>query len=479
MRDLDRGRPRSRVAVEGEQARAAERVDRLCHRLLVDLDRAELAPVGAATGVLCALSERDQSQEELPGCILGGLAQPRVDLLGATGERSRDSAHRLIGGTQEDAPLAALVQLGQCVLEQRERAGLVRDVGDHLREQARLERRADALGRPRDRTLELVGPQRHDRLDVVAEQLGEAAVEQRPVVEVGSQRGHDAQPAMGIGDRSLEHREEVRSPLVVFDQCEDLLELVENEHELRVVARQDPLQRAQEPPLAVLELLEQTGRRSVGHPEQRRLELLERIGAGEHLDDPPGLRAGQRSAPKRRHEPGPDHRRLAAPARADDGEKAGLAEAVDQVLGQRLASEEVGGIRLLEGTQALVRIPRLQAFADVNGHGTERAPERDVLREVLELRADVDHVDRVGETLEPDRAALDVLDPVHLARQVRDLAADEDLRWACEAGQPRGKVECSAAIAAVHPYGLTGVEADPDGQRLRRIGDRLVDEREL
>src|SRR5207244_4392445 len=81
------------------------------------------------------------------------------------------------------------------------------------------------------------------------------------------------------------------------DQCEDLLELVENEHELRVVARQDPLQRAQEPPLAVLELLEQTGRRSVGHPEQRRLELLERLGAGEHLDAPPGLRAGQRSAP--------------------------------------------------------------------------------------------------------------------------------------------------------------------------------------
>src|SRR5262245_53415918 len=72
VRDLDRGGPRSRVAIEGEQARATEGVDRLRHRPLVDLDRAELAPVDAAAGVLCALAERDQSQEELPDCTLGG-----------------------------------------------------------------------------------------------------------------------------------------------------------------------------------------------------------------------------------------------------------------------------------------------------------------------------------------------------------------------------------------------------------------------
>ena len=155
---------------------------------------------------------------------------------------------------------------------------------------------------------------------------------------------------------------------------------------------------------------------------------------GHHLDDPPGLGAGQRSPPERRHEPGSDHRRLAAPARADDGEKASPVEAVDQVRGQHLASEEVGGVRLLKRTQTFVRVPRLQAHADLNGHGPERAPERDVLRKVRELWPDVHHANRIDQTLEPDRAALDVFDAIHLAGQVRDLAADEDLR-----GSRRGR----------------------------------------
>ena len=48
-----------------------------------------------------------------------------------------------------------------------------------------------------------------------------------------------------------------------------------------------------------------------------------------------------------------------------------------------------------------------------------------------------------------------------------------------EAGQSSGRVERTAPKAAVHSHGLTSVEADPDGERLDRIGDRLVDKREL
>ena len=154
-------------------------------------------------------------------------------------------------------------------------------------------------------------------------------------------------------------------------------------------------------------------------------------------------------------------------------------EAVDQVRCQQLASEEVDRVRLLERTQAFVRIPRPQVRAHLNGHGPERAPERDVLRKILELRPHVHHVGRAGQTLEPDRAALDVLDPIDLAGQVRDLAAGEDLRGSREAGESSGKVERSAPKGVVHSHGLSRVEADPDGQRLDRIGDRLVDKREL
>ena len=75
MRHLDGRCSRARIAVEGEQARGAERVEGRRHRLLVDLDRVELPALDAAAGVLRAFAEGDQSQEELPGRIPGGVAE--------------------------------------------------------------------------------------------------------------------------------------------------------------------------------------------------------------------------------------------------------------------------------------------------------------------------------------------------------------------------------------------------------------------
>ena len=85
----------------------------------------------------------------------------------------------------------------------------------------------------------------------------------------------------------------MRSTLLVLDEREHLLELVEDQHELGAVGGQDPLERAQQPPLAILELFDQARRRLVGQPKQRRLELLKWIGARKHFHDLPGLRAGQ------------------------------------------------------------------------------------------------------------------------------------------------------------------------------------------
>ena len=111
--------------------------------------------------------------------------------------------------------------------------------------------------------------------------------------------------------------------------------------------------------------------------------------------------------------------------------------------------------------------------------GTERSSKGDVLGQVLALGPDVDHVHRIGQILKPDRPALDVLDAVQLAREMRQLPAYQDLRRAGEAGKTRSHIACPAPIAAVDADGLAGVEADTDGQGRGRIGDRLADECEL
>ena len=112
------------------------------------------------------------------------------------------------------------------------------------------------------------------------------------------------------------------------------------------------------------------------HSAQRRLELLERIGAREHLDD--GQPRSPATLPRaERHQAGADHRRLAAAARADDGEEADRA-AARQALDQRLAPEEVGRVGLLEGAQRPCRdLAASKASTGVGlAEGTERSSDR-------------------------------------------------------------------------------------------------------
>ena len=89
-------------------------------------------------------------------------------------------------------PDARVEQLGQRVLQQRQGPGSVDDLAHHLRHDERLDVDTDLGGRAGDRGLQLVDRHRRDHLGAVAEQLAEAAVPQRPVVEVGAQRDDDA-----------------------------------------------------------------------------------------------------------------------------------------------------------------------------------------------------------------------------------------------------------------------------------------------
>jgi len=473
VRHLDRRRAAARVAVEREEAPSAELLDRLGQGVLVDLHRRKLRPLDAPPRVLGALAERHEPEEQLTGRLLLLLPEAAVDLLRPAGEGAGDAADRAVGVTREGAPFAPLVELGQRVLEQRQRARLVGHVRHELREQTRLEPRADSLGRAGDGALELLRPQRDERLDVVAQQLCEAAVEQRPVVEVGPKGDDDAQPCVRVVDRPLEQREELRASRLLLDEREHLLELVDDEHELGLVVREETLDRAQQSAFVLLELLEQTTGDLVADTQERRLELLERIGAGEHLGDVPALGARERAGSQPRHEPRPHDGRLAAAARADDGEEARLRQALDEVLGQRLPAEEVLGVVFGEGAQPLVRVARLERARD---GGIERTPEGELARGVLALGPDCDHLDRLLETFQPHRSPLDVVEPVDLAREVRDARAHEHLARARERAEACREVESAAAIATVDAHRLPRVEADPDRERQARIRDRLLDE---
>ena len=125
----------------------------------------KLRPLDTPPRVLGALAERHEPKEELARRFPGVLPETVVDLLGPPRERAGDAADRAVRVRAERASLATLVELGQRVLEQGQRAGLVRHVGDELRDQTRLEPGSGPLRGSCDCTLELLRPQRDDRLE--------------------------------------------------------------------------------------------------------------------------------------------------------------------------------------------------------------------------------------------------------------------------------------------------------------------------
>ena len=213
--------------------------------------------------------------------------------------------------------------------------------------------------------------------------------------------------------------------------------------------------------------------------EQRRLETVERVGAGEHVRDMPPLGPVDRAAPEGRDQPGPHDRGLPAPARPDDRQEPGLLHALDELLDELLASEEVDRVAFLERAEALVGVRDDLAGdggREAGGRRPERPAEGHVVRGVVRLRPQPDHVHRIREPLEVDGSPVDVGDAVHLPREVRDRRAGEDLGGSGDAAQPRREVERAAAVAVVDGDGLSRVQPDPDRERERRVRDGLVDE---
>ena len=163
---------------------APEGVQDDADRLLVHIEGVEFTPGDAAPCVLAALSKGDQAQEGLFGGPSALLVRRFEDAFGSGGQGSGDPAELLVRGEGQSILVSTFEELRQCVLQKREGAGLMGDVGDHLRHQPGLGPDADPFGRTSDRLLELVGGERRNRLGPLGEQLSEPRIDEGAVVEV-------------------------------------------------------------------------------------------------------------------------------------------------------------------------------------------------------------------------------------------------------------------------------------------------------
>ncbi len=367
VRDLHGGGAGLGVAVECEQAMLAEGVNHILHvlhRLWIARGRRQCGTKDASPGGLDSFAQRDQPQKQLSRHLLARRAQPGVQRFGAAGQRARHPADGLVGFSRQQSPFAPLEQLGQGILEHRQRARLLAHVRHDGGDQPRLQLGPGLLRRFSDRLRQVLRGERHDDLGSLAHQAAELWVHQRAVVEVGPQGDDDPHPAAGVAHGRMQAPHQVLALGPVCGPREEFLKLVNRQEQLPLVRGQHQPRRPQETPLVAPQLLHQPGWPVGGDAQQPDLQLVQRVRAGQHLHHEPVLRAGQRAASQGGDQPGLDHRRLAAPARPDHGQEAGhsliLAQPRQQSLGQRSAPEEIGRIRLLKGAQTLVRVHQFQ-----------------------------------------------------------------------------------------------------------------------
>ena len=95
---------------------------------------AEQGQADAAAGILAALAERHQAQEQLAGDLLVGLVLLLEQLVGAARQRAQHSAAGLVGCQSEHAALALLEQPGERILQQRQRPRFFPHSRNHRRQ---------------------------------------------------------------------------------------------------------------------------------------------------------------------------------------------------------------------------------------------------------------------------------------------------------------------------------------------------------
>ena len=238
--DLDRGGAGNLVTVKREQTAAGKQFDHLLHRDHVDIERHQLGRVHPSPAPLVVLGDRHQSEEELLGHLLFGRVELVVELLSGAGQCTLHAADRPVGVDGEHVADPAVEQLGQCVLEHGQGAGLAEDVADQLGQQSRFQCYPASPGRFEGGGLQFIRSQRHDIDDPGSHSGPELSVFQGPAVEVCSQRdGHHYAP-VGVVDGPDQLIEETFLHGVVLNESEELFELVYDQQQPRRLVGEKP-----------------------------------------------------------------------------------------------------------------------------------------------------------------------------------------------------------------------------------------------
>ena len=333
-------------------------------RVLVDGDETALGQRReGARGVLVALDlqlgERDPPADR---CRLLGVGEPQQDgsrplalrlaqaPVGAFGEArhgAADAAARRIAGLAQGPSASLLPELEQGGGQQWQTAGLVGNIVDQLRGQPGLDPQARPAGRELDRPAQLLARHRPDEHLVGADLGGKRPVLGAAAVEVGADREHDDDTLLGIVGEADERLCEGRPLAFVATGGEQLLELIDGEHQALV--RFERVQRRSE--LVVTVALACRGRDARHDAAQLRERMLAR--SDQHLS--PAPRAWQHAVRQRRQQPGAQHRGLATARRPEHGQQGRADKPRDKTGDEVLAAEEVLGLSGGEGRQPTER----------------------------------------------------------------------------------------------------------------------------
>ena len=138
--------------------------------------------------------------------------------------------------------------------------------------------------------------------------------------------------------------------------------------------------------------------------------------------------------------------------------------------GPRAASARRGG---WDRPPRRPRAARGRGTASCPVHGTRRPrgyERSDLFRHVAPLRSDREDTDGIRESLEVQLAAIQVPNALDRAGEVNEVLTREDLARTGLGAEPGREVQRPAAVPALDRHRLTGVQADPHGEREIRGG---------
>jgi hypothetical protein len=157
--------------------------------------------------------------------------ESRVRTLGQPGDGAVYAANLLVRAQTQAPAVAVLPQLQQCSGKQRQRARLILDVGDQPVDEGRLDLQRCAARRQLDGTAQLVAAQRAHEDVVGAEQPGQLGIGGAAAVEVGADCDEHQRAQVRIACRAEQGVHEGRALGLVVAGGEELLELVDGDHQ--------------------------------------------------------------------------------------------------------------------------------------------------------------------------------------------------------------------------------------------------------